>query len=85
MAESVMIELTKLGMDRQDAHERVRVACMIALEEKRQVAEVFSEDETVAAHLTYDEIVTLLNPDNYIGTAVAQVEALAKKLGPLVA
>ena len=58
---------------------------MIALEEKRQVAEVFSEDETVAAHLTYDEIVTLLNPDNYIGTAVAQVEALAKKLGPLVA
>ncbi len=83
MAESVMIELTKRGMDRQDAHERVRVACMIALDEKRPVAEIFSEDETVAAHLTYDEIITLLNPDNYIGTAVAQVEALAKKLGPL--
>ncbi len=83
MAESVMIELTRRGMDRQDAHERVRVACMVALEEKRSVAEVFSEDEAVAAHITYEEIVALLNPDNYIGTAVAQVEALAKKLGPL--
>ncbi|WAI00638.1 adenylosuccinate lyase [Methanogenium organophilum] len=82
MAESVMIELTKRGMDRQDAHERVRVACMIALEEKRPVAEVFSEDEAVAAHLSYEEIVALLNPDNYIGTAVAQVEALAEKLSP---
>jgi len=83
MAESVMIQLTKRGMDRQDAHERVRIACMIALEEKRPVATVFSEDETVAALVTYDEIVALLNPDNYIGTAVAQVEALAEKLGPL--
>ena len=85
MAESVMIELTKRGMDRQDAHERVRVACMIALEEKRPVAEVFSEDESVAAHLSFDEIQALLNPDNYIGTAVVQVETLAEKLAPLSA
>jgi len=83
MAESVMIQLTKRGMDRQDAHEHVRVACMIALEERRPVATVFSEDEDVAALITYDEIVTLLNPDNYIGTAVTQVESLAEKLGPL--
>ncbi|KAF1078266.1 adenylosuccinate lyase [Methanogenium sp. MK-MG] len=83
MAESVMIQLTKRGMDRQDAHEHVRVACMTALEERRPVATVFSEDESVAALISYDEIVTLLNPDNYIGTAVTQVEALAEKLGPL--
>jgi adenylosuccinate lyase len=83
MAESVMIELTRRGMDRQDAHERVRVASMIALEEKRPVAEVFSEDEAVAALLTTGEITALLNPDNYIGTAVVQVERLNAKLRPL--
>jgi adenylosuccinate lyase len=58
---------------------------MIALEEKRPVAEVFSEDESVAALLNLEEIVALLNPDNYIGTAVTQVETLAEKLGPLSA
>ena len=35
MAESIMIELTKKGMDRQEAHEIVRVASMEALAEKR--------------------------------------------------
>ncbi|MBT8507065.1 adenylosuccinate lyase [Methanomicrobiaceae archaeon CYW5] len=85
MAESVMIELTRRGMDRQDAHERVRVASMTALEDKRPVAEVFTEDEAVAALLTTDEITALLNPDNYIGTAVVQVERLELKLRPLTA
>ena len=85
MAESVMIELTKRGMDRQDAHERVRVASMTALEDKRPVAEVFAEDDAVAALLTTDEITALLNPDNYIGTAVVQVERLEAKLRPLTA
>jgi len=85
MAESVMIELTRRGMDRQDAHERVRVASMIALEENRPVAEVFSGDEAVAALLTTEEITRLLNPDNYIGTAVVQVERLNAKLRPLTA
>ena len=33
MAESVMIELTKKGMNRQDSHERVRMASMQALAE----------------------------------------------------
>ncbi len=83
MAESVMIELTRRGMDRQDAHERVRVASMIALEENRPVAEVFAGDGAVAALLTTDEITALLNPDNYIGTAVVQVERLNAKLRPL--
>ncbi|HDQ08105.1 MAG TPA: adenylosuccinate lyase [Methanoculleus sp.] len=83
MAESVMIELTRRGMDRQDAHERVRIGSMTALEENRPVAEVFAGDEDVAALLTTDEILALLNPDNYIGTAVVQVERLEAKLRPL--
>ncbi|WOF15697.1 adenylosuccinate lyase [Methanoplanus sp. FWC-SCC4] len=84
MAESVMIELTKKGMDRQDAHEFVRVASMTAFEQKQQVSEILSSNPEVSKYLKKDEIEGLLLPDNYIGTAKWQVEYIIKKLTPLV-
>ncbi|MDD1672326.1 MAG: adenylosuccinate lyase, partial [Methanomicrobiales archaeon] len=83
MAEAVMIELTRRGMSRQDAHERVRIASMQAFEEGRHLADVLVTDHAIAAHCTRDELVTLLDPDQYIGTAVQQVEAVIRKLSPL--
>lgn len=83
MAESVMIELTKGGMERQEAHEIVRIASMAALEEQRPLAVVLSEHPDVAALLPLGQIAALLEPDNYIGTAVAQVERVTAKLAPL--
>lgn len=83
MAESVMIALTKRGMDRQEAHERVRVASMRALQENRQLAEVLAEEETVTRLLSKAQIAGLLEPEHYIGTAVWQVENLIAKLSPL--
>jgi adenylosuccinate lyase len=83
MAESVMIELTKGGMERQQAHEIVRVASMAALEEQRPLADVLSEHPDVAALLTLEQIAALLDPDNYLGTAVSQVERIAAKLASL--
>ena len=83
MAESVMIELTKKGMDRQEAHEIVRVTSMEALAGKRALAVVLANRPEVSGLLTPEEIGGLLNPDNYIGTAVRQVERLIKKLTPL--
>jgi len=83
MAESVMIELTKTGMDRQDAHETVRVASMKALEENRPLSEVISEYPRVTALCTKERIEELLEPDNYIGTAVWQVEMIIRKLTPV--
>jgi adenylosuccinate lyase len=83
MAESVMIELTRKGMDRQDAHEHIRVASMKALEIKKPLSEVLSHDRAVMGLLTAGEIEELLNPDNYIGTAVRQVELVIGKLGPV--
>jgi len=83
MAESVMIELTKKGMDRQEAHEIVRVTSMEALAGKRALAVVLANRPEVSRLLTPEEIGELLNPDNYIGTAVRQVERLIKKLAPL--
>jgi adenylosuccinate lyase len=81
MAESVMIELTRKGMDRQDAHEHVRVASMKALETKKPLSEVLSDDPAVMALLQPLEIADLLDPDRYIGTAVRQVEMVIRKLG----
>jgi adenylosuccinate lyase len=83
MAESVMMELTKRGMDRQDAHEIVRVSSMNAFEMKTPVSEILSQNKEVSLYLKKEEIESLLLPDNYIGTAEWQVDNLVKKLLPL--
>ncbi|HDR74214.1 MAG TPA: adenylosuccinate lyase [Methanoculleus sp.] len=83
MAESVMIELTRRGMDRQEAHETVRVASMQALRDQRPLADILGAHPGVAALTTPEEIADLLEPDAYIGTAVGQVDRLVTKLAPL--
>jgi adenylosuccinate lyase len=83
MAESIMIELTKKGMDRQEAHEIVRTTSMEALAGKRALAEVLAENPSVTRLLSSGEIEGLLNPDNYVGTAVLQVERVIQKLSPM--
>jgi len=83
MAESVMIELTKKGMNRQDSHERIRMASMQALAEKRPLADVLGADPEVVRYCSKVDIAALLNPDTYIGTSVLQVERVIDKLSPL--
>ncbi|MDD1672914.1 MAG: adenylosuccinate lyase [Methanomicrobiales archaeon] len=83
MAEAVMIELTRLGMNRQDAHERMRIASMQALEQEQHLADVLSADRTIASYVSHEELLHLMEPDHYLGTSVAQVDALIKKLSPL--
>jgi len=80
MAESVMIRLTEKGMDRQQAHEYVRVASMEALTGGKPLEDVLAENRDVAGCLSRDEIRDLLDPERYIGTAVQQVERLERKL-----
>ncbi len=83
MAEPVMLELAKRGLGRQEAHELLRIASMQALSESRPLVDVLSEREIVLQYLSRGEIETLLDPDNYIGTAVVQVERVITKLSPL--
>ena len=83
MAESVMIALTKKGMSRQDAHERVRLASMLALAENRPLAMVLAADSMVMRYCSKQDLERLLSPDSYIGTAVEQVERVIRKLSPL--
>ena len=83
MAESVMIELTKKGMNRQDSHERVRMASMQALAENRPLADLLGADPEIVRYCSKSDIAALLNPDTYIGTSVKQVERVIEKLSPL--
>ncbi|MGA2699367.1 MAG: adenylosuccinate lyase, partial [Methanoregula sp.] len=80
----VIHELTRRGMSRQDAHERVRMASMQALAESRPLADVLGADTEVIRFCSRDDLITLLAPDAYIGTSVAQVNRVIEKLKPLV-
>jgi len=79
-----MVELAKRGVGRQKAHEIMRSASMRAVEDDRTLAEVLAGEETVAVHLSNEEIDRLLDPHQYIGTAVEQVDRLLLKLSPLL-
>jgi adenylosuccinate lyase len=80
MAESVMVELTRKGMDRQQAHELVREASMEALDRNQSLEDVLAGKGEVMMCLSKGEIHDLLDPYRYIGTAVQQVERLDRKL-----
>jgi adenylosuccinate lyase len=82
MAESVMIALTQRGMDRQEAHERIRVASMEARASEQPLAAVLANLPVVTALIGPGELATLLDPGRYIGTSVEQVERLIARLAP---
>jgi adenylosuccinate lyase len=80
MAESVMIELTRQGMARQEAHEIIRVKSMEALASKKSLSSLLSRTEEVTRIISPGEIEALLDPENYLGTSVLQVERVVSKL-----
>ncbi|OPX70167.1 MAG: Fumarate hydratase class II [Methanoregulaceae archaeon PtaB.Bin108] len=83
MAESVMIELTRKGMNRQEAHEVMRKASMDALSKGTPLSTILSIDEAVKRYISPGEIRLFLDPGHYIGTAPAQVDRVITKLTPL--
>lgn len=78
MSEAVMMALTRRGVDRQEAHELLRKLTMRSELEKRHLREILLEDKLICERLTEKEIDEALNPKNYLGTAMRQVELLAK-------
>ncbi|MDD1647173.1 MAG: adenylosuccinate lyase, partial [Methanomicrobiales archaeon] len=85
LAESVMVELTRRGMGRQEAHEVLRESSMKALAGGKTLASVLGGNREVTALLSSKEIEILLDPDRYIGTAPAQVDRLVARLSRLCA
>lgn len=79
MSEAVMIALTRKGVSRQEAHEHLRRLAIKSEMEKQPFKRALLEDKTVRKMLNEKEINKALNPRNYLGTAVKQVELVIKK------
>jgi len=80
LSERIMIELVGKGIGRQEAHELLRTAVIEARTEKKPIREVFISQPVINSNFSEQEIDELLNPKNYIGKAIEQVEILTKKL-----
>ena len=80
LSEAVMSKLVEKGMGRQEAHELVRVASMESFEKDTELATVLINKDKIKKMLSLKEINEVLDPENYIGVAVEQVENIAKKL-----
>jgi adenylosuccinate lyase len=74
MSEAVMLALVKKGVSRQDAHEILRRLTIKSASENRSFRDILLEDETIRKILAEKEIDEALKPENYLGTAVKQVE-----------
>jgi adenylosuccinate lyase len=78
LSESVMMALSRRGVDRQEAHELLRKLALKSELEKRQFKETLLENEFVRSKLSEQEIIAALNPKNYLGTAIEQAESFGK-------
>jgi adenylosuccinate lyase len=78
MSEAVMMALVAKGVNRQEAHELLRKLTIKSEVEKRQFREILLEDALVSNKLSAKEISAVLNPKNYLGTAIEQAEKFAR-------
>jgi len=79
MSESVMLALARKGMDRQKAHELIRGLAIKSDVEKRSFKDTLVENSAVQKMLSGKEINDALDPRNYLGTAIKQVELVTRK------
>ena len=84
LTERVMLELVKKGIGRQDAHEMLRRIAMRCLEESRSLREVMIQDPEMSSLVTVEELDEWLRPENYLGTAVEQVDRVVEHLRRLL-
>jgi len=79
MAEAVMIALARKGMNRQEAHEHLRKLTLKSETENKPFKQILLEDKTVCGKLNKKETDEALNPKNYLGTTMKQVELAVGK------
>ncbi|NIR86031.1 adenylosuccinate lyase [Candidatus Bathyarchaeota archaeon] len=79
MSEAVMMALTRKGMDRQKAHELIRQLAIKSEVEKQAFRETLLKNDAVHRMLSEKEIDEALDPRNYLGTAIKQIDLAVKK------
>jgi len=80
LAERIMVDMVNKGIGRQEGHEILRKAAIKARELNLPMKEILIKDIMIKDKFTETEIDDLLKPENYIGTAVSQVENLIEIL-----
>ena len=67
MSESVMMALTKKGVNRQEAHEMLRKLTIQSAVEKKPFKQILLEDKLVSSKLNEKEIDQALKPQKLFG------------------
>jgi adenylosuccinate lyase len=79
MSEAVMLALAKKGMGRQKAHGLIRELAHKSHAEHRPFKNVLEENASVQKLLNNKKIDEVMNPRNYLGTALQLIEQVVKK------
>ncbi len=79
MSEAVMMALAMKGMNRQEAHELIRQLAIKSEVEKQPLREALLESDVIQRILSEKEIDEALDPRNYLGTAIEQVDLVIQK------
>ena len=69
MAEKIMLALVDEGIHRDQAHEILRAASMVAVAENRHLREICGEDEAVTSAFTSEELDQLFDPSSHLGVS----------------
>jgi adenylosuccinate lyase len=80
LTERIMLELVEKGIGRQKAHQIMRDLATKCWDEKLSLKQAMLEDLKIRELITDDELDRWLEPGNYIGTAVEQVERLIQEI-----
>lgn len=79
MSEAVMLTLARKGMNRQEAHSLIRKLALLSESKRQPFRETLMENEKIRSLLSTREVDDSLKPENYLGTAQEQVDAMVKK------
>jgi len=79
MAESVMTELVKKGMGRQEAHEILRQSSLKALSSGSHLKEILLQNKEITKYLNKNQIEDAMNYSDYIGLSVEKTERIIQK------
>ncbi len=80
MSEAVMTALIRKGVNRQSAHELLRKLAVKSNVENVEFRRILLADALVREKLGEKEIDDALDPRNYLGTALEQVEKMSEKV-----
>jgi len=79
MTESLLLSLTSKGLARADAHELLRA---LTRDGSGSLLERAKSDPTVRAHLSVDEVESLLDPARYVAAAAEKTDRILALLRP---